>query len=75
MDNHDNKMALDYFIGELLLRGDVQGVMQYLPWAEQYGGYRNMPVGYQDAVRTIQSRGLAEGTKYGEYVRRMMRQK
>lgn len=75
MDNHNNKMALDYFIGELLLRGDVQGVMQYLPWAEQYGDYRYMPMGYQDAVRTIQSRGQAEGTKYGEYVKRMMRQK
>ena len=68
-------MALDYFIGELLLRGDVQGVMQYMPWAEQYGGYRHMPSGYQDAVRTIQSQGQAEGTKYGEYVKRMMRQK
>ena len=75
IDNRDNKMALDYFIGELLLRGDVQGVMQYMPWAEQYGGYRHMPAGYQDAVRTIQSRGQAEGTKYGEYVKRMMRQK
>ena len=72
MNNHDNKMALDYFIAEMLLRGDVQGVAQYMPWAEQYGGYRYMPVGYQDAARTIQSRGQAQGTKYGEYVRRMM---
>ena len=75
MDNHDNKMALDYFIAQLLLNGDVQGVMQYMPWAQQYGGYRYMPAGYQDAVRTIQSRGQAEGTKYGAYVRRMMSQK
>ena len=75
MNNHDNKMALDYFIGEMLLRGDVQGVAQYMPWAEQYGGYRYMPVGYQDAARTIQSQGRAQGTKYGEYVRRMMMKK
>ena len=74
MDNHDNKMALDYFIAQLLLNGDVQGVAQYLPLAEQYGGYRYMPAGYQDAVRTIQSRGQASGTKYGEYVKRMMGQ-
>ena len=75
MNNHDNKMALDYFIAEMLLRGNVQGVVQYLPLAEQYGGYSRMPAGYQDAVRAIQSRGQAPGTKYGEYVRRMMMQK
>ena len=74
INNQDNKMALDYFIGELLLRGDIQGLMQYMPWAEQHGGYQRMPMGYQDAVRTIQSRGQAAGTKYGEYVKRMMRQ-
>lgn len=75
INNHDNKMALDYFIGELLLRGDVQGVMQAMSWAQQYGGYRFMPVGYQDAMRTIQSRGQAAGTKYGAYVQRMMSMK
>ena len=75
MDNHDNKMALDYFIAEMLLRGNVQGVAQYMPWAEQYGGYSRMPAGYQDAARTIQSRGQAQGTKYGTYVRRMMSMK
>ncbi len=72
MDNHDNKMALDYFIGELLLRGDVQGVMQYMPLAEQYGSYRYMPVGYQDAVQCIRKRGNLPGSKYGAYVKRMM---
>jgi hypothetical protein len=72
MDNHDNKMALDYFIAELLLRGDVQAVMQSMQWAEQYGGYRYMPAGYQDAMRCIQSHGQASGSKYGAYVRRMM---
>ena len=75
IDNHDNKMALDYFIAEMLLRGDVQGVAQYMPWAEQYGGYRYMPVGYQDAARAIQSRGQAQGTRYGAYVKRVMSQK
>ncbi len=72
MNNHDNKMALDYFIGELLLRGNVQAVMQYMSWAEQYGGYRQMPIGYQDAVLCIQKQGDLPGSMYGNYVRRMM---
>lgn len=71
MNNHDNKMALDYFIGELLLRGDVQGVMQYMSWAQQYGGYRSMPIGYQDAVQCIQKHGNLPGSMYGSYVKRM----
>ena len=74
MDNHDNKMALDYFIGEMLLRGNVQGVMQYMSWAQQYGGYSYMPVGYQDAVQCIQKHGDLPGSMYGAYVRRMMKQ-
>ena len=73
MNNHENKMALDYFIGEMLLRGNVQGVMQYMPWAQQYGGYRMMPLGYQDAVQCIQKRGDLPGSMYGAYVKRMMR--
>lgn len=72
MNNHDNKMALDYFIGEMLLRGNVQGVMQYMRWAEQYGGYRSMPIGYQDAVQCIRKQGNLSGSMYGSYVRRMM---
>ncbi|MBQ7420239.1 MAG: hypothetical protein IJV17_05825 [Prevotella sp.] len=72
MNNHDNKMALDYFIGELLLRGNVQAVIQYMPWAEQYGGYRQMPIGYQDAVQCIRQQGNLPGSMYGNYVKRMM---
>ena len=72
MNNHDNKMALDYFIGEMLLRGNVQGVMKYMRWAEQYGGYRSMPIGYQDAVQCIRKQGNLSGSMYGSYVRRMM---
>lgn len=74
-DNHDNKMALDYFLGDLLLKGNVQAFAQYLQWAQQFGGYQQMPLGYQDAVRTIQSQGRAQDTRYGEYVRRMMTRK
>lgn len=70
--NPQNKMALDYFMGEMLLKGDVQGFMQYLGWAQRYGGYTQMPYGYQDAVRCIQSHGTAPGSVYGTYVKRMV---
>jgi hypothetical protein len=72
MNNPENKMALDYFMGQLLLKGDVQGFQQYMAWVQQYGGYRQMPLGYQDAMRCIQSRGNAPGSAYGAYVKRMM---
>ena len=72
-NNTQNRMALDYFMGQLLLRGNVQGFRQYMPWVQQHGGYSYMPLGYQDAARFIQSRGQAEGTKYGEYVKRKMK--
>ncbi len=72
MNNPENKMALDYFMGQLLLKGDVQGFQQYMGWVQQYGGYRQMPLGYQDAMRCIQSRGNAPGSAYGAYVKRMV---
>ena len=71
MNNHDNKMALDYFLGQLLLKGDVQGFANYLQWAQQYGGYNRMPLGYQDAVNCIRERGNVQGSPYGNYVRQM----
>jgi hypothetical protein len=72
VNNPDNKMALDYFLAQLLLKGDVQNFMGHLQWAQQYGGYAVMPAGYQDAVRTIQSHGSTPGTLYGEYVKKML---
>ena len=71
INNPENKMALDYFLAEHLLKGNVQQFMQYLQWAQQYGGYYAMPAGYQDAVRCIQSQGRESG-KYGEYVQRQI---
>lgn len=70
-NNPENKMALDYFMGQMLLKGNIQGFMQYMGWVQQYGGYRQMPLGYQDAVRCIQSQGRAEGSSYANYVRQM----
>lgn len=72
VNNPQNVMALDYFMGEMLLKGNVQGFLQYMSWVQQHGGYQFMPNGYQDAVRYIQSHGLEKNSAYGRYVRRMM---
>ena len=72
MNNTDNKMALDYFLAQMLLNGNVQGFQQYLGLAQQYGGYRQMPLGYQDAMRCIQMQGNVQGSPYASYVKRMM---
>ncbi|MBQ9215596.1 MAG: hypothetical protein IJ159_02440 [Prevotella sp.] len=72
MNNPENKMALDYFMGQMLLKGNMQGFQQYLQWAQQYGGYRLMPLGYQDAMRCIQMQGRVAGSPYAAYVKRMM---
>lgn len=74
VNNSDNKMALDYFLAEQLLKGNMQDFMHYLSWAQQYGGYKYMPEGYQDAVRSIQTQGR-QGGKYANYVQRMMNSK
>ena len=72
LNNTDNKMALDYYLAQLLLNGNVQGFQQYLGWAQQFGGYRQMPLGYQDAMRCIQMQGNVQGSPYASYVKRMM---
>ena len=72
MNNNQNKMALDYFFGQMLLKGNLQGFRQYLGLAQQYGGYRQMPLGYQDVMHCIQMQGNAPGSPYASYVKRMM---
>ena len=67
-----NRMALDYFLAQMLLKGDLQGFQQYLGLAQQYGGYRQMPLGYQDVIRCIQMQGNAPGSPYAKYVQQMM---
>ena len=75
MNNTKNTMALEYFMGQMLLEGQVQGFQQYMPMAEKYSGYREMPIGYQDAMMCIQKQGNAPGSSYAEYVKRMVKQK
>lgn len=72
MNNKENRMALDYFMAQMLLKGDMQGVMQYMPMVQQYGGYRYMPVGYQDVVKCIQQKGNVPGSPFAAYAKRMM---
>ncbi len=72
MNNTENKMALDYFLAQMLLNGNMQGFQQYLGLAQQYGGYRNMPLGYQDVMRCIQMQGNVPGSPYANYVKQMM---
>ena len=72
MNNTENKMALDYFLGQLLLKGDIKGFQQYLGLAQQYGGYREMPLGYQDVMRCIQMQGNVPGSPFAEYAKRMI---
>ena len=72
MNNTDNKMALDYFLAQLLLKGDLKGFQQYLGLAQQYGGYRQMPLGYQDVMRCIQAQGNVAGSPFANYAKRMM---
>ena len=67
-----NRMALDYFLAQMLLKGNLQGFQQYLGLAQQYGGYRQMPLGYQDVIRCIQIQGNAPGSPYAKYVQQMM---
>ena len=72
MNNTENKMALDYFLGQLLLKGDIKGFQQYLGLAQQYGGYRQMPLGYQDVMRCIQMQGNVQGSPFADYAKKMM---
>ena len=73
MNNQQNKMALDYFMAQMLLKGNLQGFQQYMGAVQQYGGYRQMPLGYQDVMRCIQMQGRVADSPYAKYVNRMTR--
>ena len=72
MNNQENKMALDYFMAEMLLKGNLQGFQQNMGVVQQMGGYRMMPLGYQDVMRCIQAQGNVPDSPYAKYVQRMM---
>lgn len=67
-ENHDNRLALDYFMCDMLLKGKRQEFQKYMVWVQQYGGYATMPRGYQDALRVMQSPTEMPNSPYGAYV-------
>lgn len=69
--NTNNRMALEYCIAQNLLNGNADEFMKHLSWAQQYGGYSDMPRSYQDAYNCIAAQGNVVGSLYGEYVQRM----
>ncbi len=71
VNNPENTMALDYFMAQMLLRGRIAEFTRYMSWVEQYGQYKQMPRGYQDALRCIQAGGALEDSDYGRYVEHM----
>ena len=73
MNNQQNKVALDYFMAQMLLKGNLQGFQQYMGAVQQFGGYRQMPLGYQDVMRCIQMQGRVPDSPYAKYVNRMTR--
>ncbi len=70
-NNKQNLMALDYFLAQHLLTGNLSAFQQYLSWAQQYGNYKYMPIGYQDVMRCLQNGGKVTGSPYRNYVKRM----
>lgn len=75
INNNKNRMALEYFLCQLLLNGNTATFMQYLPAAQQYGGYSYMPVTFQDAAQCIQAKGNLPGSAFAKYAQRMSQQK
>ena len=71
MNNQQNRMALDYFMAQLLLKGNIAGFQQNMGIVQQYGGYRQMPLGYQDVMRCIQMQGRVADSPYAKYVKQM----
>ena len=73
MNNTENRLALAYFMGQLLLDGKFNEFMGYMSWVQQYGGYKEMPYGYADAIQAIRQQGNAPGSAYAKYAAKMMR--
>lgn len=72
MENTQNKMALDYYMGQLLLDSKIGPFRRFMPLVQRYGGYSQMPRGYADALNAIASGGRVMGSPYVNYVNRML---
>lgn len=73
VQNIDNKLALDYFMADMLLKGQLDEFYKYMAWVQQYGGYLAMPIGYQDALNVRQHQRDIPDSPYGNYARRMLK--
>ena len=71
INNPENTLALDYMMGQLLLKGNVYDFMRYMSWVQQYGGYRSMPVGYRNVVEGVQQPTGMAGSSYARYMQQM----
>lgn len=71
-ENPNNTMALDYYMGQLLLKSKIGEFRRAMPMVQQYGAYPQMPRGYADAMNAIASGGHVLGSPYVEYVNRML---
>ena len=75
MENNNNKMALDYYMGQLLLDSKIGPFRRALPMVEREGGFEQIPKGYADALNAIARSGRVIGSPYVDYVNRMMKTK
>lgn len=73
IQNPKNLMALDYFLGDLLLKGDFKNFARYSSWVQQYGGYQRVPRGYLDAAQCINAQGNVKFSPYAEYAKRALK--
>lgn len=71
-ENKDNKMALDYYMGQLLLMSKIGPFQRNMPLVQEYGGYAQVPRGYGDALNAIANGGRVLGSAYVDYVNRML---
>lgn len=68
--NTNNLLALQYHMAQLLLNGDLNMLMQSMPWVQQYGGFSQMPTTYRDALEYAQQKKSANDSPYGQYIKR-----
>ncbi len=68
--NNENKMALDYFMSQMALDGNLNEFCQYLGYAQRYGGYESMPACYRD-IANVAQHGPRTNSPFASYARKM----
>lgn len=72
VSNTDNRLAMEYMLGQLLLEGNQHVFFQVVGAGVQYGHYTSLPYTYQDAYQCMQG-NPAPSSRYADYVNNMMR--